>query len=93
MQVARCETNPEACSHRAMESDRMIDSSHIASSHRQPQSGSTGSGKMLAKSSSQDRALKVCVHQKPDTDCARHCISYVKPLRGRCTFQVPFLQS
>lgn len=55
MQVARCETNPEACSHRAIESEGMIDSSHIASSHRQPQSAS-----MLAKSSSQDHALKVC---------------------------------
>jgi hypothetical protein len=32
---------------------------------------------MLAKTSYKDlnRALKVCVHKKPDTDCARHCIA------------------
>jgi hypothetical protein len=41
----------------------------------QPQSGVHRSGKMLAKSSSQDRALKLCVLKKKlDTDCARHCI-------------------
>lgn len=32
---------------------------------------------MLAKTSYKDlnRALKICVHKKPDTDCARHCTS------------------
>ena len=30
---------------------------------------------MLAKSCNQDRALKACVHKKPDTDSAPHCKS------------------
>ena len=31
------------------------------------------SDKMLAKSCTKDRALKVRAQKKPDTDCARHC--------------------
>jgi hypothetical protein len=33
---------------------------------------------MVAKSCSKDHALKGCVHKKPDTDSARHCIAVVE---------------